>query len=141
MVVANNDTALNLIINDGFSVTRRLNSNNERCLGMRSWISISPRALKQSRTFFRAGCVSEGLDFFLLISACAIYIFGLQIPTVRINVPLNNRLQALDLETASDPELKEILAEYDSTWLRWNSIRTVVAVLTTALLLLVLLRM
>lgn len=83
----------------------------------------------------------EGLDRVLLVVACAIYIFGVQVPTVTINVPLNNHLQSQDLDTMTEPELLATTEKFESRWMRWNTIRTVIATLTTVLLLVLLIRL
>lgn len=83
----------------------------------------------------------EGLDRILLIVACAIYIFGVQLPTVTINVPLNNHLQSQDLDKMTESALLAISETFESRWLRWNTIRTVIATLTTVLLLVLLVRL
>lgn len=83
----------------------------------------------------------EGLDRVLLVVACAIYIFGVQVPTVTINVPLNNLLQSQDLDTMTESELLATTEKFESRWLRWNTIRTVIATLTTVLLLVLLIRL
>lgn len=83
----------------------------------------------------------QGLDLGLLTFSCLTYLSGVHLPTITINVPLNNRLQTLDLDTATDSELQEIAELFESRWLRWNTIRTVVATLTTLMLLVLLLRL
>ena len=83
----------------------------------------------------------EGLDRGLLLVACAIYLFGVHVPTITINIPLNNHLQSQDLDTMTAPELRETKARFESRWLRWNAIRTVLAITTTALLLVLLARL
>ena len=83
----------------------------------------------------------EGLDRILLVVACAIYLFGVHLPTVTINIPLNNHLQSQDLDTMTEPELLETRTRFESRWLRWNTIRTVLAILTTTLLLVLLIRL
>lgn len=83
----------------------------------------------------------EGLDRVLLVVACAIYIFGVHLPTVTINVPLNNRLQSQNLDTMTESELLAITEMFESRWLRWNTIRTVIATLTTVMLLVLLIRL
>ena len=83
----------------------------------------------------------EGLDRILLVVACAIYLLGVHVPTITINIPLNNYLQSLDLETMTAPELLRTKVGFESRWLRWNIIRTVLAILTTALLLVLLVRL
>ncbi len=82
-----------------------------------------------------------GLDRFLLIAACAIYLFGVQLPTVTINIPLNNQLQSQDLDTLTEAALLETSAKFESRWLRWNAIRSILAILTTVLLLVLLIRL
>ncbi len=83
----------------------------------------------------------EGLDRIILIVTCAIYLFGVQVPTITINVPLNNHLQSQDLETMTAAELLKIKVAFEPRWLRWNAIRTVLAILTTVLLLVLLVRL
>jgi len=83
----------------------------------------------------------EGLDRILLVAACAIYLLGVHLPTITINIPLNNRLQSQDLDTLTTPALLEIMAWFESRWLRWNAIRTVLAIVTTVLLLVLLIRL
>ena len=83
----------------------------------------------------------EGLDRVLLVVACAIYILGVHVPTVAINVPLNNHLQSQDLDAMTESALLETTEMFESRWLRWNSIRTVIATLTTVLLLVLLARL
>ena len=83
----------------------------------------------------------EGLDRILLIVACVIYISGVQVPTVTINIPLNDQLQSLDLDAMPNPEVLATAENFESRWLRWNTIRTVVATLTTVLLLVLLVRL
>jgi uncharacterized membrane protein len=83
----------------------------------------------------------EGLDRILLIVACVIYIFGVQVPTVTINIPLNDQLQSLDLDAMPNSEVRATADNFESRWLRWNTIRTVVATLTTVLLLVLLVRL
>ena len=61
--------------------------------------------------------------------------------TVTINIPLNNRLQSQDLETMTESALLATTEKFESRWLRWNTIRTVIAILTTVLLLVLLIRL
>jgi uncharacterized membrane protein len=83
----------------------------------------------------------EGRDRILLVVACAIYIFGVHVPTVTISIPLNNRLQSRDLDAMTQSEVLATTEMFESRWLRWNTIRTVVATLTTVLLLVLLVRL
>ena len=83
----------------------------------------------------------EGLDRILLLVACVIFIFGVHVPTVTINIPLNNQLQSMDLDTVTESVLSTTTQAFESRWQRWNTIRTVVAALTTLLLLVLLVRL
>ena len=80
-------------------------------------------------------------DRALLLLAAIVYLVGVQLPTLTINVPLNNQLQTLDLEAMSDDALAEARADFEPRWNRWNQIRTVLATLTSALLIALVLRL
>ncbi|MFK7967248.1 MAG: DUF1772 domain-containing protein, partial [Burkholderiaceae bacterium] len=56
----------------------------------------------------------DGLDRFLLITASAIYVFGVHLPTVLINVPINNQLQAQPLDALSEIELRSLTETYET---------------------------
>jgi uncharacterized membrane protein len=83
----------------------------------------------------------DGVDRLLVVSATAIYLLGVQLPTATINIPLNNQLQAQDLESLTDSELHDLRSHFEPRWVRWNSIRTVFATLTSALLIILLIRL
>ena len=82
-----------------------------------------------------------GLDRIILIVACLIFVLGVHLPTIMINIPLNNRLQSLDLESMTTDELSRTKAAFEQRWLRWNSIRTILAIITTVLLIVLLMRL
>lgn len=77
-----------------------------------------------------------GADRLLLIAACAAFYLGVQLPTVTVNVPLNNQLQALELNGMNEAELLQTRTTFEPRWIRWNRIRTVFAILTSVLLIL-----
>ena len=83
----------------------------------------------------------EGLDLSILIFACIIYILGVHLPTITINIPINNRLQSLDLDTNTPAELQALAELFETRWLRWNNIRTGVATFTSVLMLVLLIRL
>lgn len=82
----------------------------------------------------------DGVDRLLTNLAATVYLLGVQLTTATINVPLNNRLQGQDLDTASDSVIREARNAFEARWTTWNAIRTVFAILTSALLTVVLLR-
>lgn len=81
-------------------------------------------------SFFRL----DGIDLVLVIAATAFYVFGVQFPTAIINVPLNNELQKQDLDAQTASELQKARKAFEPRWVRWNTIRTVLASLTSVLL-------
>ena len=83
----------------------------------------------------------EGVDRALLLAAAAVYVAGVQLPTVAINVPLNNRLQTLELAAMDGEEMAAARAEFEPRWNRWNRIRTLLATLTSVLLIVLVLRL
>lgn len=76
-----------------------------------------------------------------MIAAVLVYLLGVQLPTITLNVPLNNRVQALDIETMDGEAQAAARQDFESSWKRWNSIRTVLASLTSVLLIVLLLRL
>ena len=86
------------------------------------------------------GWALEGVERLIVIAAGIVYLLGVQVPTIVVNVPLNNRLQRLDVATLGEAALRQAREAFEPRWNRWNAIRTACATLATVLLLLVLLR-
>lgn len=82
-----------------------------------------------------------GLDRALLLAAAVVCVAGVQLPTLTINVPLNNQLQTLDLEAMDDAALARARNDFETPWNRWNQIRTALATLTSVLLIVLVLRL
>jgi uncharacterized membrane protein len=74
-----------------------------------------------------------------LIVATVAYFVGVQLPTLVINVPLNNALQEVDAQLASLEAVQAARRDFEAKWNRWNRRRTVVATAVTVVLLLLLL--
>ena len=81
----------------------------------------------------------EGLAQGLLLAATALYLFGVQLPTFRGNVPLNNQLQTLELTTMSEPDLAEARRSFEQPWNRLNLFRTLICLGVAILLIVVVL--
>ena len=81
-----------------------------------------------------------GGEIYLLSFASALYFFGVQLPTFRFNIPLNNSLQKVDIETLTDSEAALLRAGFEIPWNRWNRIRTINCIITVSMLLLLLIR-
>lgn len=84
---------------------------------------------------------TAGLDRALIVAAAIAYVAGVQVPTAAINIPLNNRIQRLDVAAMNDVARRDARVAFEQRWNRWNVIRTVAAVAVTAVLLIVLLRL
>jgi uncharacterized membrane protein len=74
----------------------------------------------------------------VLITATLLYMFGVQLPTIAINVPLNNQLQTLDVDAMNETTLKTARRAFEPRWNRWNTIRTAIGSLVTSLLIILL---
>lgn len=76
----------------------------------------------------------DGVDDCLLILGAIIYIFGVQLPTIAINVPLNDRIQCLDIRTMNESGHKVARDIFEPRWNRWNCIRAALSSLVSMLL-------
>jgi len=85
--------------------------------------------------------VLDGSGKLLIVSATLAYLLGVQLPTVTINVPLNNRLQAVKIEAVEAVAQKVARREFESRWNRWNLIRTGIAGSVSGLLVILLCRL
>jgi uncharacterized membrane protein len=81
-----------------------------------------------------------GVERVLVIVAALVYLLGVQLPTMMVNIPLNNTLQKLDLETMNQTTRTQARMDFEPRWNRWNAFRTVCASLASLLLMIVLLR-
>jgi uncharacterized membrane protein len=81
----------------------------------------------------------DGMERAFIVASALVYVFGVQLPTFRINVPLNNALQKLNVDAMDEDALAAARRAFEGRWVRWNSIRTVFATLVSAALMFVLL--
>jgi len=82
----------------------------------------------------------EGSDRLLLLGAGVSYLLGVQLPTAVVNIPLNNELQKLDLNSTDETAWRTARERFEPRWNRWNTVRTAVATIVTATLMVLLLR-
>ena len=75
---------------------------------------------------------------YLLIGASSVYLIGVQLPTFRFNIPLNNELQNLDIEELEESQAKSSRTKFETSWNRWNRIRTINAIVAVSMFLLLL---
>jgi uncharacterized membrane protein len=83
----------------------------------------------------------DGVERLLTIVATLIYIFGVHLPTITRNIPLNNRLQTLNVDTMDETTQKTARQDFEPRWNQWNLIRTVLASLVSVLLMILLFRL
>ena len=83
--------------------------------------------------------LTGGKRLLLLVATC-MYLFAVQAPTITINIPLNNKLQKLDVEAMNERDQEIARAEFEPRWNRWNAIRTLFASLVSALMIILLLQ-
>jgi uncharacterized membrane protein len=65
----------------------------------------------------------------LLLAGAVSYIVGALVITVLLNIPLNNRLALLE---SNSVEASHFWIKYLSAWVKWNHVRTVSALASTA---------
>ena len=83
----------------------------------------------------------DGTQRLLSISAPLVYILGVQLSTFTINVPLNNRLQRLNVDAMDEVALKAARMNFEPGWNRWNLVRTPFAGLASVLFMILLFRL
>jgi len=81
-----------------------------------------------------------GTDRVIMLAAALVYLLGVQLPTVTINIPMNNELQSLDLSTMDETTIGRARRKFEPRWNRWNAIRAACSSCASILLLLLLLR-
>jgi uncharacterized membrane protein len=80
----------------------------------------------------------DGVARTTLLLVTFVYIVGVQLPTITINIPLNNRLQAFDASSADNIMQKQVRDNFEPRWNFWNSFRTILASLVSVTLIILL---
>jgi len=83
----------------------------------------------------------DGLGRWLLGAALLAYLLGVQLPTIAINIPLNNKLQLLNAEAMDDASSKQARLDFERRWNSANAVRTFVACLVSLMLMVILITM
>lgn len=120
-----------------FQVTDRIIQNNQPIfilVWVGSVIAIIVSAFYGLRTL-------QGIDFFLLALTTLAYVLGVQVLTIVINLPLNNKLQTRNVDVLSDTDIKVARNEFEPRWNASNLIRTAIACCVSALLIILLYRL
>ncbi len=106
-----------------FQVTDQIIQNNQPIF-LLVWIGSAIAIIVTAFLGFKP---LSGFDFVLLFLATLAYVFGVQAPTIAINLPLNNTLQTHNIDAMSDTDLKLARQEFESHWNTANLIRTAIA--------------
>lgn len=72
--------------------------------------------------------------FWFLLAATVVFLVGTFGVTVFGNVPLNNRLDQFDLESASDAEIDLQRKNFEKPWNNLNTIRTISSIIAVILI-------
>ncbi len=120
-----------------FQVTDRIIQNNQPIFIL-VWVGSAIAVIISA--VFGVGQL-QGVDFFLLALATLMYIFGVQLSTIVIHLPLNNKLQTLDVDVMNETDLKVARNEFEPRWNTSNIVRTAISGCVSALLIILLFRL
>jgi len=120
-----------------FQVIDRVIQNNQP-LFMLVWLGSVLALLAAAVLGFRQLDAGGRL---LMGASVLVYLCGVQLPTATINVPLNNKVQTLQIAEMDDAALATARQEFESRWVFWNWARTILAGLVSVLLIVLLLRL
>ena len=120
-----------------FQVTDRIIQNNQPIFIL-VWVGSAIAVIVSA--VFGIGRL-QGVDFFLLALAALTYILGVQLSTIVIHLPLNNKLQTLNIDAMNETDLKVARNEFEPRWNKSNLVRTAISSCVSALLIILLYRL
>jgi uncharacterized membrane protein len=118
-----------------FQVTDNIIQNNQP-LFMLIWIGSILSVI--STIVFSIFNINADYSIFIIATGF-FYLIGVQGLTISIHIPLNNKIQKIDVDKEDELKLNEVRKEFEIKWNYYNRIRTVVAFTVTTLLMLILL--
>ena len=117
-----------------FQVTDGIIQNNQP-LFMLTWVGSIISVLSViAISIFSLGFSEAWIIFVVGL----IYLLGVQGITISIHLPLNNRIQAIDINNVNDQSLNEERTKFETRWNNFNNIRTFIAFSTSLSFLLIL---
>jgi uncharacterized membrane protein len=81
-------------------------------------------------------CQPVTISFWFLLTASVLYIIGVFGVTMAGNVPLNDMLDAFQIENATTQSMEEMRNKFEHTWNRLNMIRTLSSIAAIVLVIL-----
>ena len=116
-----------------FQVTDGIIQNNQP-LFMITWIgSIIAILFMIIISIMTSGLVNS----WLIIFTGTTYLLGVQGITITVHLPLNNKIQKLEVEKISSSLLKEERSKFEKKWNFYNNIRTMISVSVSFFLILI----
>jgi len=119
-----------------FQVTDRIIQNNHPIF-MLVWIGSAIAVIVTALTGIGR---LQGVDLILLALAALAYVLGVQVSTIAIHLPLNNKLQTLDVDAMNETDIKAARDDFEPRWNTSNLIRTAIASCVSVLLIILLFR-
>ena len=106
-----------------FQVTDGVIQNNQP-LFMLAWVGSIVSVVA---TMILGFIEHHGIERWTVIAIGFIYLIGVQGITIRIHLPLNNRLQRLEIDEMDPESLSKERNKFESRWNYFNNIRTLIA--------------
>lgn len=118
-----------------FQVVDEVIQNNQP-LFMLVWVGSIPLMLASAL----GGLWLLGLWWkLLLLLSALLYFVGVQYPTITRNLPLNSRIQSVDVEVIDDERAHKFRRVFEREWNYWNRLRASISCAVVMMLLIVLL--
>ena len=78
------------------------------------------------------------LEAWLIVFTSVVYLLGVQVITISIHLPLNERIQNIDINSTNSQKLSDERKNFETKWNYYNNIRTGIAVFVVLIFLLIL---
>ena len=116
-----------------FQVTDRVIQNNQP-LFLLTWLG----SILSVIGLILSSIISVGLpEAWLIISVGSLYLFGVQGITISVHLPLNSRIQKMNINKMNYQTLREERLKFETKWNLFNNIRTGIAFSVSLILLLI----
>ena len=106
-----------------FQVTDGVIQNNQP-LFMLAWVGSIVSVVA---TMILGFIELHGIDRWTVIAIGFVYLLGVQVITIRVHLPLNNRLQRLEIDEMDPESLSKERNKFETRWNYFNNIRTLIA--------------
>ncbi len=114
----------------GADAMRQINRTVMRSIFLTAFLSLVPFSIAYAWLVATQGV---GLGRFYGFAACAVYVITVFLTTIAANVPMNQNLDAM---RPGESSTREYWLHYLRVWTRWNHLRTIGSVASSALFLL-----